>query len=339
MPYGAAADPRTRVVRQIIDNAPDYLDLPLVTTAIIESNLNPGATGDHGQSSGVFQEYSQGRGAGIPIEARREVTGATKRAAREFQTFYDRGARGASLAYRAQRPADQASYTTNYNKAVTEARRLIAQAGGATGAVVPPGAGQRTEASAGGRPQSTLGDSLASAVAGRAPGERLITAVMRGALQSSLSGGASPERAQQSASAAATAASAIGTKAQNQVISAALKQKGTPYSWGGGTPAGPGRGFAQGANTTGFDCSSLVQFAWAKAGVALPRTTYQQIRVGTAVPNLQHVQPGDLLFPSKGHVMMAIGNGKAIEAPHTGAVVRVVPLSSRPSYIAIRRPA
>lgn len=119
-------------------------------------------------------------------------------------------------------------------------------------------------------------------------------------------------------------------------VNAARKHLGVPYSWGGGTPSGPGRGFGRGANTVGFDCSSLVQYAWAKSGVQLPRTTYDQIKVGRAVPNISQAKPGDLLFPSTGHVQMYIGNGKVIEAPRTGGHVQIVGVRS--SYIAIRRP-
>ena len=120
-------------------------------------------------------------------------------------------------------------------------------------------------------------------------------------------------------------------------VNAAQGVLGTPYSWGGGTPSGPTKGFGRGANTVGFDCSSLVQYAWAKAGVQLPRTTYQQIKVGRAVPNLSRSVAGDLLFPHTGHVMLYMGNGKAIEAPRTGGRVQIVDVSKR-SFVAIRRP-
>lgn len=126
------------------------------------------------------------------------------------------------------------------------------------------------------------------------------------------------------------------TRGASAAIRGAQRWIGTPYSWGGGTPSGPTRGFAQGANTVGFDCSSLVQHAWAKAGVNLPRTTYQQIKVGLPVAGLKNAQPGDLLFPSTGHVQMYLGNGQVIEAPQTGGRVQIV--KARPSYIAIRRP-
>jgi cell wall-associated NlpC family hydrolase len=120
-------------------------------------------------------------------------------------------------------------------------------------------------------------------------------------------------------------------------VAAAQGVLGTPYSWGGGTPSGATKGFGRGANTVGFDCSSLVQYAWAKAGVNLPRTTYDQIKVGRAVPNVQQSVPGDLLFPHTGHVMLYMGNGKAIEAPRTGGRVQIVDVSSR-KFVAIRRP-
>ena len=126
------------------------------------------------------------------------------------------------------------------------------------------------------------------------------------------------------------------TPTETTATGAAQGVLGTPYSWGGGTPSGASRGFAQGANTIGFDCSSLMQYAWAKSGVNLPRTTYDQIKVGTAVPNIAQAKPGDLLFPSNRHVQMYLGNGRVIEAPQTGGKVQIKGL--RGSYIAIRRP-
>lgn len=118
---------------------------------------------------------------------------------------------------------------------------------------------------------------------------------------------------------------------------AAINELGIPYSWGGGGLAGPGFGIQQGAKIYGFDCSSLMQYAWGKAGVKLPRTTYAQINFGQAVPSLAQAQPGDLLFPSDHHVMMYLGNGMAIESPHTGAYVQFTNVSGQP-FTAIRRP-
>ena len=104
-------------------------------------------------------------------------------------------------------------------------------------------------------------------------------------------------------------------------VRAALSRLGRPYVWGA---TGPDR----------FDCSGLVQWAYARAGVALPRTTYQQILAGAPVAPSQ-VRPGDLVFPHSGHVQMAIGNNLVVEAPQPGATVQISRLG--PSA-AIRRP-
>jgi len=104
-------------------------------------------------------------------------------------------------------------------------------------------------------------------------------------------------------------------------VRAALSRLGRPYVWGA---TGPDR----------FDCSGLVQWAYARAGVPLRRTTYQQILDGLPVPPGQ-VRPGDLVFPHPGHVQMAIGNNLVVEAPQPGGVVQISRLG--PS-VAIRRP-
>lgn len=104
-------------------------------------------------------------------------------------------------------------------------------------------------------------------------------------------------------------------------VRAALSRLGRPYVWGA---TGPDQ----------FDCSGLVQWAYAQAGVHLDRTTYQQINDGVPVPRAQ-VQPGDLVFPHAGHVQMAIGNNLVVEAPYSGASVRI---SRMGANVAIRRP-
>ncbi|GFG73740.1 C40 family peptidase [Mycobacterium botniense] len=104
-------------------------------------------------------------------------------------------------------------------------------------------------------------------------------------------------------------------------VRAALSRLGCPYVWGA---AGPDR----------FDCSGLVQWAYAQAGVHVDRTTYQQIHDGIPIPRSQ-VRPGDLVFPHAGHVQMAIGNNLVIEAPHAGAPVRISQLGVN---VQIRRP-
>lgn len=94
-------------------------------------------------------------------------------------------------------------------------------------------------------------------------------------------------------------------------VETALRQKGTPYSWGGSRPR------------TGFDCSGLAQWSWRRAGVRIPRTT------GAIWQRLHRVRwadrrPGDLLlFYRVSHVGMYIGRGRMIHSPHSGDHVRV----------------
>lgn len=104
-------------------------------------------------------------------------------------------------------------------------------------------------------------------------------------------------------------------------VRAALSRLGKPYVWGA---TGPDR----------FDCSGLTQWAYARSGVQLSRTTYTQIHEGIPVPR-SAIRPGDLVFPSTGHVQLAIGHNLVVEAPHAGAAVRISPLGG---CIAIRRP-
>jgi len=97
----------------------------------------------------------------------------------------------------------------------------------------------------------------------------------------------------------------------------ARRYLGTPYQWGGSTPE------------TGFDCSGLMQWAYAKAGIRIPRTTYQQIDAANARPVARdQLEPGDLIFfrNSSGdvhHVAMSLGGDRFIQAPHTGDVVKI----------------
>ncbi|MFI7672039.1 C40 family peptidase, partial [Nocardia sp. NPDC049526] len=116
------------------------------------------------------------------------------------------------------------------------------------------------------------------------------------------------------------AGAAAGTSAAAQkAIQVALAQLGDPYVWG-----------AEGPNS--FDCSGLMQYAAAQAGVNIPRVASAQYQQLPKV-NPADIRPGDLIFPdsefnngSPGHVMMYIGNGQCVEAPHTGDVVKVINL-------------
>ncbi|MFF0306757.1 C40 family peptidase [Streptosporangium sp. NPDC004379] len=106
-------------------------------------------------------------------------------------------------------------------------------------------------------------------------------------------------------------------------LTAAAGKLGRPYVWG-----------AEGPDT--FDCSGLVQWAFAQAGVRMPRVTHQQFVTGPQVP-LSQAQPGDLLFwrsdPTNpgyvSHVAIYWGDGKMLQAPRTGDVVKFSPISTR----------
>lgn len=137
------ATPDPRLV-QAIRQQPAYLQAPLLTTALIESGGNVRAVGDRGQSFGAFQENIRGRGSGLTPQQSYDPVGSTRRAAQEFQTFFGRGARGADLAYRAQRPADRASYVQRYNSLLPEAQRILGQvdsAPGSSASIAPAGPG------------------------------------------------------------------------------------------------------------------------------------------------------------------------------------------------------
>jgi cell wall-associated NlpC family hydrolase len=109
-------------------------------------------------------------------------------------------------------------------------------------------------------------------------------------------------------------------------VAEAKKYLGTPYQWGGSSPK------------TGFDCSGLVQWAYAKAGIQIPRTSEQQILAANGKPvDRAHLEPGDLVFFRNAggdvhHVGISLGGDKFLNAPHTGARVRVNDLNE--SYFA-----
>ncbi|HSZ30061.1 MAG TPA: C40 family peptidase [Pseudonocardiaceae bacterium] len=124
------------------------------------------------------------------------------------------------------------------------------------------------------------------------------------------------------------------------VVNAALSQVEVPYAWGGGDAHGPTRGISDGGgaadragdrNKVGFDCSGLALFAYAQVGVAVPHQT-QAIWAAfqPAVTDRAAVAPGDLILLSDTgrasgthHVAIYLGDGRVVEAPQSGGVVRV----------------
>ncbi|MFF7632791.1 C40 family peptidase [Kitasatospora sp. NPDC008050] len=107
-------------------------------------------------------------------------------------------------------------------------------------------------------------------------------------------------------------------------VAYALAQLGKPYLWGGTGPAS-------------YDCSGLTSQAWLSAGVQIPRTSQDQ---WAQLPHvaLNQLRPGDLVvyYESAEHIAMYIGGGLVVQAPHTGAFVRVSPIGMAPILGAVR---
>ena len=119
--------------------------------------------------------------------------------------------------------------------------------------------------------------------------------------------------------------------AGDAVADAALALRGTPYR-------------AAGADPAGFDCSGLVQYVFARQGVAVPRNVAAQFRAGRGV-RPDRIRPGDLVFFRIGprevsHVGIAVGGGRFVHAPSERGTVRVDSLDSpywAPRYAGARR--
>jgi cell wall-associated NlpC family hydrolase len=127
-----------------------------------------------------------------------------------------------------------------------------------------------------------------------------------------------------------TGPSAAGSSLAQAAVAFALAQLGTPYRWGG-----------EGAG--GFDCSGLVQAAYATAGIELPRVAQAQYDAGPLLPAGAQLERGDLVFfggsPSDvTHVGIVVSPGLMVDAPHTGAVVRIESYAW-PDYLGATRPA
>jgi cell wall-associated NlpC family hydrolase len=137
----------------------------------------------------------------------------------------------------------------------------------------------------------------------------------------------------------------LASGAAQVAITAAAQWLGTPYAWGGGSLTGPSEGFGMGAGTVGVDCSGLTRYAWAQAGILLPRTSRKQwYAPGTRITSLDALQPGDLVFFATNtanpatihHVAIALGGDAMLEAPQTGDVVKVLSGISTNSFWAPR---
>lgn len=115
-----------------------------------------------------------------------------------------------------------------------------------------------------------------------------------------------------------------GSAANAQAARIALQYLGVPYVWGGASPSG-------------FDCSGLASYAYAKVGKSVPHYT---VAIWNAFPRVTGpLQPGDLVFfRGLGHMGIYIGGGNMVNAPQTGDVVRIRAMSSRSDYVGAVRP-
>lgn len=116
------------------------------------------------------------------------------------------------------------------------------------------------------------------------------------------------------------------------VIKAAYTRLGWPYVWGGESEA-----------EGGYDCSGLMQYAFAKAGIHLPRVAADQARTGWVIP-YSKAEPGDMLIWANdptapgyiSHIALYLGDGKMIAAPRRGTVVQVQNVYTRNMRGAVR---
>ncbi len=109
---------------------------------------------------------------------------------------------------------------------------------------------------------------------------------------------------------------APGTSVANNVLIRAIGLVGTPYRWGGNTPA------------SGFDCSGLVDYVFrTEAGLDLPRTSREIAALKAPRIRRADLKAGDLLFFGRhrhvNHVAIYVGNGRFVNAPDTGGTVRL----------------
>jgi cell wall-associated NlpC family hydrolase len=111
----------------------------------------------------------------------------------------------------------------------------------------------------------------------------------------------------------------------SNVVAYARHFLGIRYSWGGSTPR------------TGFDCSGLVRFVYRRFGIRLPHSSWGDLSRGRRVTR-RSLRPGDLVFfYGAGHVGIYVGRDHFIDAPHSGARVRISTMNAYSGYYGARR--
>lgn len=312
----------------------------VLAIASVEGGFN-GSIGDHGTSFGPFQMHE---GGALPRGISNPQQWANSRAgigyALDHINTVAHGLRGqaavSAISSRFERPA-------NVPGEISKAMSRYGSAGGGSAPALPPsgvsspmspsgGMGspaelvaaqllQQSQALAQPTQQMTPGQPATQAMPGFSdPSSLLAMAMQRASSQQQQNIALSPGGKLTVANANPGSPEDIGA------VKLAEHYLGTPYVFGGNKPGG-------------FDCSGLLQYVWAKNGVNIPRTTYQQWSAGKEV-GLHQLRPGDAVFFKgsdsivqggqvlPGHVAMYIGNGKVIQAPHTGADVQISSLNA-----------
>jgi cell wall-associated NlpC family hydrolase len=281
------------------------------------------SVGDHGTSFGPFQLH-----AGGALPKGKGSAWAHSPAGIEYAVShmapYARGLKGqaavSAISSRFERPADVPGE-------ISKAMGFYGKGGSTPAGTLPAAPGANGAAS--GAVQGLSADAMKAMYTSALmqPGGVKSTDLLSMAIARKQFGAAQAASAPQPVTVQGQPTSATGVKA----VQAVHQYLGVKYQWGGESPKG-------------FDCSGLLQYVWAKEGVSIPRTTYDQWRKGAAVGKAQ-LAPGDAVFfrgsdargNLPGHVGMYIGNGQFIEAPHTGATVRISNLAGRKDFVGGRR--
>lgn len=293
-----------------------------------ESGIRWGAVGDNGSSFGPFQLHiggamPTGKGQGF-ADSLQGVMYVARRMAASGAAGKSGLAAISAMSRNFERPADPSAE-------IRDALNFYKHGGGAGAVSRGPSGGNGAR----------LGGPIRQPAGGLDPRQQLIAnnwsfaltgqidpLAQTSVLQDGLSHG---QLSQMGAVGVGSRALRADSPVIGRVLKAAHSQIGVPYLWGGTTPG------------KGLDCSGLVQYAYAKAGIKIPRTTYEQFKKGSAVKWGQF-RPGDLIFSDfegtggPSHVVMYIGNGKVIAAPHTGARVQIEDVSVfKPYFKGARR--
>ncbi|MFD7709090.1 NlpC/P60 family protein [Streptomyces sp. NPDC059785] len=146
-----------------------------------------------------------------------------------------------------------------------------------------------------------------------------LTAAEKAALQQE------QERASRTSERSALGSSSAATGRASSAYAAAQSKIGSPYVYGATGPSS-------------FDCSGLTSWAYAQAGVSIPRTSQAQANAGTRIYSQSDLQVGDLVifYSDQHHVGFYAGNGQVLHAPRTGTVVRYESINNMPFQFGVR---